>query len=214
VISVAGVVGYRADDIVPFLDEPYMHVDWSETNVLGSFLAARPLIESCASSSTSLLTCYSDVAVDPTFFTPLTLAQGDIVLLCDAGWRPHYEHRTAHPVTEAELIRTKGDRYVEGGKPQNEDSVIARSGEEFVEFTGAFLLAPRGCRTLLRVIDHMLTSIASDRQERDYLRTAYLTDLFNAAVHMGNEIVIAQTTTWWQEVDTSQDLERARNYLG
>lgn len=214
VTAVTGTVGYRADDIAPFLDETVMNAAWSETNVLGSFLAARSVIESCANASHDLVVTYSDAAVDQAFFVPLSRTDGDLVLLCDAEWRPRYEGRTAHPITEAELVRTKADRYLMGGKPQSDDDLSTPDDETLVEFTGSFFMSPRGCQAILEIADDLLESTMPESRRREYLQRAYLTDLFNAAVRMGIDVSIAQATAWWHEVDTPQDLERARLHLG
>lgn len=211
--SITGVVGYRSELLVPFFDAVVVNERWSDSNVLGSFLAARKLLAACAASSTSLVVTYSDIAVDDHFFEPLLSTGGDVVLLCDFGWRCRYAGRTAHPISEAELVRSADDRYVDGGKYQAASSDGAAAESTLAEFTGAFKLSPRGCRRILDLADALVLSRSAGAGGTSYLRTAYLTDLFNAAVAAGEVIVLARTSSWWQEVDTSQDLERARQYL-
>ena len=127
----------------------------------------------------------------------------------DRDFRELYEGRTDHPLTEAEVA----DLTPSG--------TVARVGKRALppddawgEYIGLGKLSANGSTTVLTAW-HQLKTAYADRlhqpfQRAQQFRTAYLTDLWQELIDRGTAITPIGIRGQWREIDTVQDLQRAR----
>lgn len=180
--------------------------DWEHNNVLESLFMAAGELDGAA-----YLT-YSDIIYTPEVVKQLAAAEGDVCLVIDRAFRDIYQGRSDHPLPEAEVA----DLDANGG--------VARVGKRalppedaFGEFIGLCKLSPEGARWFIEAWRE-ITARYQGREHEPFqraasFRQAYLTDLLQHLIEAGKPVTPVPIDGAWREIDTVQDLERARALL-
>jgi choline kinase len=182
-----------------FVDNP----EWQTNNILLSLACARKFLD-----QPCLLT-YSDIIFTPSVARAAVDSPADIGLVIDREFRVIYEGRTEHPLEEGEV----SDLMPDGS--------VARTGkrslppaEAIGEYIGLTKLSERGVATVARTMDRLQQTFAGNDQQpfqrATTYRNAYLTDLWQHLIDAGVRIDPILIDGKWREIDTGQDLDRAR----
>lgn len=180
----------------------FQNQDWPHNNILASLFYAEEAIQ-----SGGFVFSYSDILYTKDIIQKLLACPGDIVLVVDENWHPHYRRRTLHPTTEAELVITSGKKIIQIGKgiPPHKDTA---------EFIGLAKFSAQGSQILQKEY-HRLKNIYQNKpnapfQKASKFKKAYLTDMMQELIDQNYQINYCPITSLWAEVDTPQDLKRAR----
>jgi len=151
---------------------------------------------------------YSDIVYTEEIVAKLLDSDADISAIVDVDWKEHYVGRNLHPVSEAELVKTNSSGIVRIGK----DEVSPK------EAHGEFIGLARFSKT---AVEKMKTIFHRENSEPDRpfhhastFRKAYITDMLQELVDNGMVVESVDIEGGWSEIDTSQDLERARKLFG
>jgi choline kinase len=204
--------GYRGDVLEKFVRSFVTEVtfvdnrEWETNNVLLSLAHARPFLDRA-----TYLT-YSDIVFTRDVAKAAAASAAEIGLVIDREFRTIYEGRTEHPLEEGEV----SDLLPDG--------TVARVGkkalppEEAVgEFIGLSRLGTRGAVIAGNTLDQLSHRFAGREdvpfQRAARWRNAYLTDLWQQLIDTGIPTHPIFIDGQWREIDTGQDLERARQLL-
>jgi choline kinase len=204
--------GYRGDVLERFARElvpDVRFVDnhaWQTNNVLLSLACARPYLDR------PCLISYSDILFTPAVAQAAAASEAEIALVVDREFRSIYDGRTEHPLEEGEVA----DLMPDGS--------IARVGKRALppseaagEFIGLTKLGERGAATVARTLDALARRYDGREQEpfqrAAAYRNAYLTDLWQELVDRGIRLDPVFIAGSWREIDTGQDLDRARQLV-
>ncbi len=204
--------GYRGDVLESFVRglAPRVHfVDnpaWQTNNVLLSLACARAYLDQ------PCLISYSDILFTPAVARAAAASPAEIALVIDREFRSIYEGRTEHPLDEGEVA----DLMPDGSVARVGKRALPPS-EAIGEFIGLTKLGPRGVATVARSLD----ALARRFEGRDHepfqraltYRNAYLTDLWQEMIDGGLRLDPVMIEGSWREIDTGQDLERARQLI-
>jgi len=200
------VLGARAGELgggVRFLENP----DWEHNNILESLFCAEEEIDG------PVLLTYSDIIFTPEVVRRLVASEGDICLIIDRAFRDVYVGRSDHPLPEAEvsdldergLVRRVGKRAL---PPE----------DAYGEFIGLAKLSAAGAgwmRDAWRELQGAYRGRETEPFQRaPSFRAAYLTDILQHLIEAGRPVHPVAIDGEWREIDTVQDLERARAMLG
>jgi choline kinase len=201
--------GYRGDVLEAFIkrivpDAIFVDNDeWQTNNVLLSLAKARAHLD-----RPTYLT-YSDIVFSSTIARAAAASTAEIGLVIDRDFRTIYEGRTEHPLAEGEVADLMPD------------GTVARVGKRALppedavgEFIGLARLGTGGAQIVAR----SLAALAQRFEGRDTepfqraatYRNAYLTDLLQELIDSGLRLDPILVSGQWREIDTGQDLERAR----
>jgi choline kinase len=204
--------GYRGDILEEFVrglvakaifvDNP----EWETNNVLLSLASARAYLDR------PTYVTYSDILFTPAVAEAAARSTAEIGLVIDREFRTIYEGRTEHPLAEGEVA----DLMPDGS--------VARVGKRALspadavgEYIGLTRLGAHGARLTGNALDRLAEAYAGREHEpfqrAARYRNAYLTDLWQAMIDAGVRIDPVLIAGQWREIDTSQDLERARQLL-
>ncbi len=206
------VRGYRGDVLETFIRSivpDAIFIDnhaWQHNNVLLSLDHARAHLD-----RPTYLT-YSDIVFTPAVAAAAAASTAEIGLVIDREFRTAYEGRTEHPLDEGEVADLMPD------------GTVARVGkralppaEAIGEFIGLVRLGSRGAATCARSLAALAQRFASREDEpfqrATRYRNAYLTDLLQHLIDGGIRIDPILIDGQWREIDTGQDLDRARMLL-
>jgi choline kinase len=204
--------GYRGDVLESFVRQlvPRVHFvdnhEWQTNNVLLSLACARPYLD-----QPTYLT-YSDIIFTPKVARAAAASTAEVGLVIDRDFRSIYVGRTEHPLDEGEV----SDLMPDGS--------VARVGkralppeEAIGEYIGLTRLGARGAATVANTLDALAQRFAGRETERFQraatYRNAYLTDLWQALIDSGVRVDPILIDGQWREIDTGQDLERARQLV-
>jgi choline kinase len=193
------VRGYMKDRIQVPGARYFANDDYERNNILLSLFCAEEAMAG------GFLFSYADIVFRPEVVRTALLTEGEYALVIDRRWQAAYEGRSAHPVEEAEVARVEGGRVVRVGKktvPKEQASG---------EFIGL-------ARFSAGAVENMRTRFHQRRRERagqpsgtaPRFEVAYVTDLLNDLIDGGEVMRPAFIDGGWREIDTVEDLERAK----
>ncbi len=187
---------------VTFVDNPA----WQSNNVLLSMACARKFLDQ------PTYVTYSDIIFTPAVAAAAAASTAEIGLVIDREFKKIYEGRTEHPLEEGEV----SDLMPDGS--------VARVGKRALpaedavgEYIGLARLGERGVATVANTLDQLQRQFAG-REHDPFMRAAsfrnaYQTDLWQTLIDSGLRIDPVFIDGQWREIDTGQDLERARELV-
>ena len=195
--DIVAATGYLSEQLVGRGLRTVHNARHASDNILGTFHAAASVWERGA------VCLYGDIVFDFRIVTALAGAAADIAVVVDPRWRTHYEGRTSHPESEAELVVTRPDGSV-ARMGKGEDPAAA-----YGEFIGLWRISPSAGPGIRRRLD----ALVSDGGDGPEWRRSYLTRFLTLLASEGWRIQVVECRHWWQEIDTLEDLARARAQL-
>jgi choline kinase len=196
------VRGYMKESIVVDGAKYFCNDAYETNNILASLFYAEPAMEG------GFLMSYSDIVFRPEVVRTALDAEGDYALVIDRRWKDAYEGRKDHPVEEGEVARV-------------ERGLVTRVGKKTVpadEATGEFIgLARFSARAAVQMREryHSRKRTLGDQPYGTAKRfqVAYVTDLLNDLIDDGVAMYPAFIDGGWREIDTVEDLERAKSVV-
>ena len=207
VTRIAIVRGYMAERIVVDGEgvEYFENRDYQRNNILVSLFHAEPAM------AEGFLFSYSDIVFRPEVVKQLVDAPHDYGLVIDRLWHEAYVGRTLHPESEAELARVDGDS---GGIVRALGKRVVARDEAHGEFIGlARFSAAAAARMRAAYHEVRARGLAEPFGTAPRFEVAYLTDLLNHLIAAGEVMRSVEIDGGWREIDTPQDLERAREIV-
>jgi choline kinase len=204
--------GYRAEELAAgaralhpgarFVD----NLEWETNNILLSLACALDELDG------PVYLTYSDIIFTPAVCRALADAEGDACLVIDRAFRDIYVGRTEHPLEEGEVSDLDA-----AGRVRRVGKKALPPEDAFGEFIGLLKLSAEGARWTRDAIVAAQARYAG-REDEPYqraarFRNAYLTDVLQELIDAGRPFVPVAIDGQWREIDTGQDLERARKLL-
>lgn len=193
------VRGYRKEMINYPGIKYYENTDYENNNILRSLFYAENEM------GDGFIFSYSDIIFEQGILEKLLRSKADISLVVDVDWISHYKGRLLHPIGEAELVEVENGEITKIGKK------ICPPNRAHGEFIGLAKLSKTGAE-LLRSNYHRVVAEHQGRafQQAASVEKAYLTDMIQELVNLGYEIDSVDIEGGWVEIDTPEDLERAK----
>ena len=199
--DISVVRGYQGEKIDYPKLKYYENIDYENNNILNSLFCAEEEIKG------NVLISYSDIVFAPHVVERLLDSTADISIVVDVDWRGSYEHRTQHPIEEAENVIFDANHSV-----QDIGKILTNPGDVHGEFIGLLKLTPKGAEIFKK---HFARSkkLFWDKQfqRAKTFQQAYITDFLKDMVDLGVPIHSVIIEQGWLEIDTAQDLDRAIN---
>jgi choline kinase len=205
--------GYRGDVLETFIRSNITtnvtfvdNTEWETNNVLLSMGKARPFFDR------PTYVTYSDIVFTPAVAEACATSTAEVGLVIDRRFRDIYVGRTDHPLDEGEV----SDLLPDG--------TVARVGKKALppadavgEYIGLCRLGTRGAAIVGNTLDSLAQKFVG-REEEPFqraarYRNAYQTDLWQQLIDTGIQVDPIFIDGQWREIDTGQDLARARELL-
>ena len=197
--KIAVVRGYRSNLINYPNITYYQNSNFRNNNILRSLFYAEDEMND------DFIFSYSDIIYSKEVVEKLISSQADITLIADVGWINHYEGRNQHPISEAELVKVENGRVVKIGKE------VVSPEEAHGEFIGLAKFTKSGAEAMRSAYHRVEKECpTAPFHHAASLEKAYLTDMIQELVDRGSVVETVDTESDWMEIDTLQDLERAR----
>jgi choline kinase len=196
------VRGYMKEKILVEGARYFDNDDYRNNNILTSLFYAEPAMDG------GFLFSYSDIVFRPEVVRTTIETAGDYALVIDRRWHEAYVGRKDHPVEEGEVAR------VDGGKVTLVGKKTMPPAEATGEFIGLARFSARGVEAMKQRFHQRRAELAGKPYGRaPRFEVAYLTDLLNDLIESGEEMRPAFIDGGWREIDTVEDLERAKSVV-
>ena len=186
---------FHFNDVSLINDKKHMDHD-----VLGSLMTAKSEMNS------EIITSYSDIIFDDSIINSVLKFKGDIGIAVDLAWEEKYLNRTEHPKEQADNVLIENDKIIKIKKNIVDYKKFQLRGE----FIGLMKLSENGAKIFVKKYNQMLEFHKGEFQDAPSLDKAYLTDLIQELIDSGIEVLPIFIDGKWSEIDTLQDLEKAR----
>lgn len=181
----------------------YENTDYMNNNILKSLFYAE------AEMNGAFIFSYSDILYDRNVVQNLIDSLADVSIVVDTDWLSHYEGRDQHPISEAELVKVENGRVVKIGKD------VVSTEEAHGEFIGLAKFTKSGAEVMKAAYHRVTEELPiTPFHHATSLEKAYMTDMIQELVDNGLVVKSVDIRGGWQEVDTPQDLDRARRRYG
>jgi len=193
------VRGYKRE----MIDYPniryYENTEYENNNILRSLFYAESEMDD------EFIFSYSDIMFEKGILEKLLQSEADISLVVDIDWITHYVRRYQHPISEAELVKVKNNRITKIGKK------ICPPDEAHGEFIGLARFSKLGAEILRSNYQRVVTKYhGKPFQQATSVEKAYLTDMVQELIDRDYAIHSVDITGGWIEIDTPEDLQRAK----
>jgi choline kinase len=176
--------------------------DFKNNNILLSLFYAESAMEG------GFLFSYSDIVFRPEVVRQVIEAEGDYALCIDRLWHEAYVGRKNHPVEEGEVARVDDGRVTLVGKKTMAPEVATG------EFIGLARFSPVAVERMRARYWERRRALAGKPYGRaPRFEVSYLTDLLNDLIDSGELMRPVFIDGGWREIDTVEDLERARDVV-
>jgi len=201
--NIVVVRGYQGH-LINYPHVTYCHnPDFRENNILRSLFYAEDEMDD------AFLFSYSDIIYSSEVVARLIDSEADIALVMDVNWAQTYQGRDQHPVSEAELVKVENGRVTRIGKG------VVSPEEAHGEFIGLAKFTKAGAEAMKAAYHRVAEECpTSPFQCAPSLAKAYMTDMLQELVDIGLPVQSVDIEGGWMEIDTPQDLERARRLFG
>ncbi|HEY7954855.1 MAG TPA: phosphocholine cytidylyltransferase family protein [Polyangia bacterium] len=193
------VRGYRKESIQIPGARYYDNDAFRDNNILCSLFYAE------AAMDDEFLFSYSDIVFRPEAVRAAQNTDGDYALVIDRLWHEAYVGRLNHPVEEGEVARVEDGKVVRVGKK------TVAPADATGEFIGLARFSKAGAAKMRERFHAKKRALAGQPYGRaPRFEVAYLTDLLNDLIDHGEVMRPAFIDGGWREIDTVEDLERAK----
>ncbi len=193
------VRGYRKESIQIPGARYYDNDAFRDNNILCSLFYAE------AAMDDEFLFSYSDIVFRPEAVRAAQNTDGDYALVIDRLWHEAYVGRLNHPVEEGEVARVEEGKVVRVGKK------TVAPADATGEFIGLARFSKAGAAKMRERFHAKKRALAGQPYGRaPRFEVAYLTDLLNDLIDDGEVMRPAFIDGGWREIDTVEDLERAK----
>jgi len=174
---------------------------FNEHDVLGSLMEARPIL------TDEVIVSYSDILFDESIFNKMVHFSGDIGIAVDLEWEKSYIGRTQHPKEEADNVLIENNQILKIQK----NITSFKKGQILGEFVGLMKLSKKGCTIFVERFNQLEKTHDGQFHDAPSFKKAYLTDMLQELIENGKDVKAIIIEGKWCEIDTPQDLERARH---
>jgi choline kinase len=176
--------------------------DFRNNNILTSLFYAEAAMDG------GFLFSYADIVFRPEVVRTVLDTEGDYALVIDRRWAEAYVGRQNHPVEEGEVARVDDGRVTLVGKK------TMPPAEATGEFIGLARFSARAAERMRAQFHARKATLAGRPYGRaPKFEVAYLTDLLNDLIEAGEVMRPAFIDGGWREIDTVEDLERAKGVV-
>jgi len=192
------VTGYLGEKIT-FPGINYVeNKNFSLTNINESLFCAKERFQD------ESIISYSDIIFEKKIIEQLVNFNGDIGIGVRLNFKPHYNGRTLHPISEAENVQLNKAKKIIKIKKN-----IKNENNDVGEFLGIVKFSPYGSGLFVKQYEELIKTHVGTFQQAPSVLKAYLTDMIQELVDSQIDVEPVIISGKWCEIDTMQDLKKA-----
>jgi len=169
-------------------------------DVLCSLMEAREFLEG------DIITTYSDIIFDESILFQVLNSKSDIGIVVDMNWEENYIGRIEHPKSQADNVLIENGKIIKIEK----NIINIQDNQTLGEFVGLMKLSKGGSKLFRKKFNQLEKNHKGPFHEAPSLLQSYLTDMLQELIDSNIKVDPIITKGKWCEIDTPQDLERAK----
>ena len=174
---------------------------YSETEQLASMMVARTKILD------DVLVIFGDIIFDSQILQQILASNDNIAIAIDLDWEKSYNERPGNPKSLADKVLINQKKIVRISAKEISSDI---ENQAVGEFLGVIKLSANGSRIIIKKYEELEKSYVGKFHDADSFEKAKLVDILQELIDSKIEIYPITITGKWCEIDTPEDLERAR----
>jgi len=174
--------------------------DYEKHDALASFMTARDYMDN------EILITYADQIFDESIIRQMINFSGDFGIAVDLDWEKNYVDRDQHPKSEAENVLISNKKILKIRKNISECQINQKIGESL----GLMKFSRKASNLFLEKYLELEKTHKGKFHDSLSLEKAIVSDMLQELIDSGIEVEPVFVSGKWCEIDTPQDLERAR----
>ena len=195
------VTGYQREKHILKDIEYIFNPRYSETEQLASMMVARTKIFD------DVLVIFGDIVFDSQILQQILASNDDIAIAIDLDWEKSYDARTDNPKSLADKVLINQKKIL---RISAKETSLDIKNQTVGEFLGIIKLSANGSRIIIKKYEELEKSYVGKFHDADSFEKAKLVDILQELIDSKIEIYPITITGKWCEIDTPEDLERAR----
>ena len=194
------VTGYKKEKFT-FKNIEYIHnPNFREQEQTGSLMTARSKIVG------DVLIMFGDILFDETILQQMLNSKGDIVIAIDQDWEKSYEKRPDNPKSKADKVLIKDNKVIQ----ISAKNIQVKTDSYIGELLGIMKLSPKGSKILIEQYEKLENTHAGKFYDAVSLKKAKFVDILQELLSLSIVITPISIKGRWCEIDTPDDLKRAK----
>ena len=194
------VTGYKKERHIRKDVEYFFNPKYSETDQLGSLMIAREKIFG------DVLIIFGDIIFDCNILQQVLASNDDISIAIDLDWEKSYDERSDNPKSLADKVLIKGKKIIQISAKE----ISLEQKNEVGEFLGIIKLSVNGSKIFIKKYEELEKTHTGKFHDAYSLTKAKLVDILQELIDFKIGISPIIIDGKWCEIDTPNDLERAR----
>ena len=195
------VTGYKREKHILKDIEYIFNPRYSETEQLASMMVARTKILD------DVLVIFGDIIFDSQILQQILASNDDIAIAIDLDWEKSYNERPDNPKLLADKVLINQKKILQISAKETSLDI---KNQAVGEFLGIIKLSGNGSKTIIKKYEELEKSHVGKFHDADSLEKAKLVDILQELIDSKIEISPISIAGKWCEIDTPNDLERAR----
>lgn len=194
------VTGYKKEKFtfknIEYVFNPNFLID----EQAGSLMSARQKF------SDDVLVMFGDILFDEQILEQVLNANGQISIAIDKDWEKSYQERNDNPIDKADKVLLKNNKIIKISAEQ----IHAEQNVDTGELLGIMKLSSEGSKILIEHYEKLENNHTGKFHDAESFKKAKFVDILQELISTGidiNPIVISGN---WCEIDTPDDLTRAK----
>ena len=166
----------------------------------GSLMSARQKF------SGDVLIMFGDILFDEHILQQVLDSNGDISIAIDKDWEKSYQERNDNPIDKADKVLLKNEKIIKISAKQ----IDLQQNEDTGELLGIMKLSSNGSKILIEHYERLEKNHTGNFHDAESFKKAKFVDILQELLSLGIEINPVPIIGNWCEIDTFDDLVRAK----
>lgn len=153
-----------------------------------------------------VLIMFGDILFDESILQQVLDSKGDISIAIDKDWEKSYQERNDNPIDKADKVLLKNEKIVKISAKQ----IDSQKNKDTGELLGIMKLSQNGSKILIEHYERLEKSHAGNFHDAESFKKAKFVDILQELLSLGIEINPIPIDGNWCEIDTPDDLARAK----
>ena len=193
--------GYKKEKFT-FKNIEYVHnPNFREQEQTGSLMVARSKIVG------DVLIMFGDILFDEIILQQILDSKGNIVIAIDKDWKKSYEERYDNPIDKADKVLLKNNKVIQ----ISAKNIDAEKNNDTGELLGIMKLSPKGSKILIEQYEKLENQQHTGAfHDAESFKKAKFVDILQELISLRIDITPVSIKGKWCEIDTHDDLEKAK----
>jgi len=187
------IAGYKADMLKKEGVQFKINPRYYETNMVWTLFSAEEELEG------DIIVSYGDIVYSRDILQALLKSNADIAVAIDKEWESYWRVRNENLLDDAETLKLREDGTISeiGQKPKSLEEIEG-------QYMGLMKFSAEGVKQIKEVFHGAINNI--ELLGGVAVENAYMTDLLQSLINMGQPITAVPISGGWVEVDTVKDV--------